>query len=125
MIKLISVLSIVGVLGGCSSSPEYRLGHFTAASSFNVSNLEYDSSSSSSVIGEDCHKINESPNDSRLQRAMDNAIRSGQEKGIAGDLLVNVRIDQVVKRKPGFLMLPTKHNCIVVKGDLVTLRKDN
>ena len=110
------------LIGGCATSPEYRLGHFTAASSFNVSNLNYDLTSGSQVEGEDCHKIDESPNDSRLQRAMDNAIRSGQEAGLSGDLLVNVRVDQKVKRKPGFLGIPTKHNCIIVKGDLVGLK---
>ena len=115
---------IVALLAtGCASSPEYRLGHFTAASSFNVSNLDYDLTSGQKVEGEDCHRIDESPNDSRLQRAMDNAIRAGQEEGLSGDLLVNVRIDQKVKRKPGFLGLPTKHNCIIVKGDLVSLKK--
>jgi len=72
-------------------------------------------------MGEDCYKVGEKPNDSRLQRAMDNAIRNGQVKGIIGDLLVNVRIDQVEKNKPGFLGIPTRHNCIEVEGDLVTL----
>ena len=61
------------------------------------------------------------PNDSRLQRAMDDAIKNGQEEGVTGDLLVNVRIDQVQKNKPGFLGLPTPHNCIEVEGELVTL----
>lgn len=54
---------------------------------------------------------------------MDNAIRSGQEAGLSGDFLVNVRVDQKVKRKPGFLGIPTKHNCIIVKGDLVGLKQ--
>lgn len=63
------------------------------------------------------------PNDSRLQRAMDDAIQNGQDEGITGDLLVNVRIDQVQKNKPGnFFGLPVAHNCIEVEGELVTLR---
>jgi hypothetical protein len=95
----ISVAAVL-IMSGCASSPEYRLGQFTAASSYNVSNLDYTSSASPRVMGEDCFEINDNPNDSRLQRAMDNAINNGRDKGISGDLLVNVRVDLVNKTKP-------------------------
>jgi hypothetical protein len=121
--KSIIAVAVCLLLGGCAQTPEYRLGQFTAASSFNVKNLDYDLSSTMRVSGEDCHQVGEPPNDSRLQRAMDQAIKNGQDKGIMGDLLVNVRIDQVQKEKPGiFFGLPTPHNCIEVHGELVTLR---
>lgn len=123
MNKGIIAVAMCSTLVGCAAqTPEYRLGQFTAASSFNVRNLDYDSSSGTRVEGEDCHQVGQQPNDSRLQRAMDQAIQNGQDEGITGDLLVNVRIDQVQKNKPGsFFGLPTPHNCIVVDGELVTL----
>lgn len=121
MNKSIIVIVLSTLMISCVQTSAYRLGHFTAASSFNIRNLRYDSNSAVRVMGEDCYKVGEKPNDSRLQRAMDNAIRNGQVKGIIGDLLVNVRIDQVEKNKPGFLGIPTRHNCIEVEGDLVTL----
>lgn len=123
MNRIFMATLVTSLLAGCAQTPEYRLGQFTAASSYNVRNLEYDSSSATRVVGEDCHKVGVQPNDSRLQRAMDDAIKRGQDKGVTGDLLVNVRIDQVQKNKPGFLGLPTPHNCIEVEGELVTLRK--
>ncbi|WP_156107729.1 hypothetical protein [Alcanivorax nanhaiticus] len=53
---------------------------------------------------------------------MDSAIKDGQDKGVDGDLLINVRIDQVQKNKPGsFFGLPEPYNCIEVEGDLVRL----
>ena len=115
-------LAISALLLGCAKMPEYRLGHFTAASTFNVKNMKYDASSAVNVIGEDCHKIGAQPNDSRLQRAMDKAIRNGKRNGGSGDLLVNVRIDQTQKNKRGFLGLPEAYNCIKVEADLVTLQ---
>ncbi|PFG10749.1 MULTISPECIES: hypothetical protein [unclassified Marinobacter] len=124
MNKGIVAVAVSLLLVGCAAqTPEYRLGQFTAASSFNVRNLDYDSTSATRVEGEDCHQVGQQPNDSRLQRAMDQAIQNGQEQGITGDLLVNVRIDQVQKNKPGnFFGLPVAHNCIQVEGELVTLR---
>lgn len=124
MKKGIVAVAMCSFLVGCAvQTPEYRLGQFTAASSFNVRNLDYDSTSDIRVEGEDCHQVGKEPNDSRLQRAMDQAIQNGQDQGIAGDLLVNVRIDQVQKNKPGnFFGLPAAHNCIVVEGELVKLR---
>ena len=124
MNKGIIAVAMSSLLVGCAAqTPEYRLGQFTAASSFNVRNLDYDSTTATRVQGEDCHQVGRPPNDSRLQRAMDDAIQNGQDKGITGDLLVNVRIDQVQKNKPGnFFGLPAAHNCIEVEGELVTLR---
>ena len=124
MKKIIVTVIAGSFLGGCAvKMPEYRLGQFTAASSFNVRNLDYDSTSATRVIGEDCHQVGHLPNDSRLQRAMDQAIQNGQDQGVTGDLLVNVRIDQVQKNKPGnFLGLSAPHNCIVVEGELVKLK---
>ncbi|WP_372958326.1 hypothetical protein [Marinobacter sp.] len=124
MSKGIIAVAMSSLLMGCAAqTPEYRLGQFTAASSFNVRNLDYDSTSATRVQGEDCHQVGQPPNDSRLQRAMDDAIQNGQDQGVTGDLLVNVRIDQVQKNKPGsFFGLPAAHNCIEVEGELVTLR---
>lgn len=123
MLRISVVLFVVILMGGCAvQSPEYRLGQFTAASSFNVRKLDYDSTTATRVRGEDCHRVGHQPNDSRLQRAMDSAIKDGQDKGVDGDLLINVRIDQVHKNKPGsFFGLPEPYNCIEVEGDLVRL----
>ncbi|WP_180147494.1 hypothetical protein [Desulfoluna butyratoxydans] len=121
--KKIMLLLLALSASACASSPQYRLGDFTAASSLNIRNLEYDLSSSVRVAGEDCYRIGQRPNDARLQRAMDKAIRNGQEQGIEGDLLVNVRIDQLNKYKPGFLSIPQKCNCVVVTGNLVKLKE--
>jgi hypothetical protein len=107
------------VLCGCAQSPEYRLGQFTVASSYNVANLDYDRDSATRVMAEDCHPVSRTPNDSRVQRAMDKAIAKGHKKGNDGNLLINVRVDQVEKYKPGPLGLPTRNNCIEVEGDLV------
>ncbi|MDO3722239.1 hypothetical protein QVZ43_10940 [Marinobacter sp. chi1] len=123
MNRIFLVAFVSFFLVGCAQTPEYRLGQFTAASSYNVRNLEYDSGTAVRVVGEDCHKVGAMPNNSRLQRAMDDAIKNGQDDGVKGDLLVNVRIDQVQKNKPGFLGLPSPHNCIEVEGELVTLRQ--
>jgi len=89
--KGIIAVAMSSILVGCAAqTPEYRLGQFTAASSFNVRNLDYDSTSATRVKGEDCHQVGQPPNDSRLQRAMDQAIQNGQDQGITGDLLVAV-----------------------------------
>jgi hypothetical protein len=124
MNKGIVAIAMLTLVLGCAGPqvPESRLGQFTAASSFNVRNLDYDLTTSVRVEGEDCHKVGQEPNDSRLQRAMDQAIRNGQAKGVSGDLLVNVRIDQVKKNKPGFIGIPQAYDCLVVAGDLVSLR---
>ena len=98
------------------------MGRFTAISTFNVIDLTYEKSLAAEVEGEDCYEEGMEPNDSRVERAIDDAIRNGQAREIEGSLLVNVRIDQVRKYKPGFLRLPMPNNCIVVKGDLVRVR---
>lgn len=127
--KVFVVFMVFMLMSGCAvkqKHPSYRLGQFTVASSHNVRNLNYSigANTKTSVVGEDCYNLeeNEKPNDARLQRAMDNAIADGQNKGIDGDLLVNVRIDEVVKDKPtGFLGFGERHNCMVVTGDLVAI----
>ena len=106
-------------VAGCAQSPDYRLGRFTAISTFNVVDLTYEKSLAAGVVGEDCYEEGRKPNDARVERAIDDAIRNGQAREIEGSLLINVRIDQVRKYKPGFLGLPMPNNCIVVKGDLV------
>jgi hypothetical protein len=115
-------LSITGCI---QKQPSYRLGYFTVASSNNVRNLNYSIENHTKVTtrGEDCYKIGLQPNDSRLQRAMDNAIQNGINKGIDGDMLVNVRIDQqIVSKYTGFLKLfPETYNCIIVTGELVKI----
>ena len=109
---------------GCAPQiqyPEHRLGQFTAASSYNVRNLNYDKDTAIHVVGEDCAGLNGLVNDSRLQRAMDAAIKNGQGKGVQGDLLINVRIDQIVKyRQNLFSQIP--YECIKVEGDLVSMK---
>lgn len=122
MKRTIVMLISLAVLSGCATQklPETRLGQFTAASSFNVRNLSYDTSTSIRVLGEDCYAYGEIPNDSRLQRAMDTAIRNGQEKGVNGDLLVNVRIDEYNKIN-GVFIFKKMYRCIKVEGDLVTI----
>ena len=116
-------------LGGCGGSyPSCRLGQFTVASSNNVRNLSYSiaDKTKATTTGDDCYMIgDESPNDSRLQRAMDNAIKAGQEAGVDGDMLVNVRIDQKVVDRPGKILgiFHDSYDCLVVTGDLVKISK--
>ena len=107
-----------GVLfSGCS--PTVRLGDFTAASSFNVRNLNYDQLAQKRVKGESCGYIflliRFGEWDRRIQRAMDKAIKAGQKAGVGGDLLVNVRIES----KPVAF-----GNCMVVTGDLVKIKSN-
>ena len=122
MKRKILVLS-VGILGvillsGCST----KLGNFTAASTQNVRNLDYsiENKTKQSVKGQSCiHQVLFVPvghSDDRLQRAMDSAISAGQNKGLDGDLLVNVRISHRVWSVGLY-----GQNCIEVKGDLVVL----
>jgi len=108
--------------------PSYRLGQFTIASSQNIRNLNYSYEDKTKIetYGEDCYKVGDLPNDMRLQRAMDNAISNGHKKGIDGDILVNVRIDQaIIERKTGFMGMGEMYNCMSVKGDLVKLNNSN
>lgn len=107
-------------LSGCTQ----RLGQFTAASSQNVRNLDYDLSANTKVKaeGESCIKtyiiIPVGDHDDRIQRAMDDAIENGHKKGLDGDLLVNVRIDWNTWAVP----LIYGENCVTIKGDLVKLK---
>lgn len=115
------LVSCVVVWSGCST----RLGQFTAASSQNVRNLDYSSDNNTKrhVKGSTCLRfVFPIPflfghSDDRLQRAMDEAIRSGQNLGVDGDLLVNVRIDQ------GMVNLFVYYqDCVQIEGDLVKIK---
>ncbi len=139
-IKNIS-LALLGmvILGGCVQLPpdtDERLGQFTAASSFNVRNLEYKKSNNtaSHTRGKSCYQVNiatlayiSGPKDDLLQRAMDDAIRNGQAQGIDGDLLVNARIERKTeyKEKGEFFVVKERFECVVVEGDLVKLESRN
>lgn len=120
-----------------------RLGEFNVASSFNVQNLNYDLSGNTFTNGEHCvakvrpqirtvvvtddsgkrvernEIVEEKGTEGRLKIAMDIAIRNGRKKGIAGDVLVNVRINRLTKdggqNKP-------KLDCYYVEGDLVAIK---
>ena len=115
----ISSILILG-LAGCTQ----RLGQFTAASTQNVRNLNYDIDNNTKVKteGESCIKtfiiIPIGNHDDRIQRAMDDAIKNGQTKGLDGDLLVNARIDWTTWAIP----LIYGENCVTVKGVLVKLK---
>ncbi len=112
--KLILLLLISIVFVGCSP---YRLGDFTVASSFNVRNLNYSEPAKKRVKGKSCITsfiFTFGSQDDRLRRAMDDAIETGQKKGIDGDLLVNVRIE---------VTNPPFRNCVVVIGNLVKVIK--
>jgi len=117
---ILSVLSLGMIIGfsGCATS----LGDFTVASSNNVRNLNYsiENKTKAKTEGTACARsilffpINQQ--DELLQRAIDNAISNGQEKGVDGDLLVNVRITY---EPTTFLIY--NDICYTVKGDLVKL----
>ena len=123
---IFAILSLI--LAGCAApGPSKRLGHFTAASTFNVRGFAYDQRSAVKVSGEDCVRMGAISNDSRIQRAMDNAIRTGQLQNPDADLLVNVRIDQTypvryVRDIIFPINIPTSFDCIEVSGDLVKLK---
>ncbi len=109
------------LLAACTHN--YRLGQFTAASSHNVRHLDYNTPRKSRTTGESCLKsflgIQWGDHTDRLQRAMDNAIKNGQNRGIDGDLLVNVRLD-IGK----FNLVVGTSNCYKVEGNLVSLKKE-
>ena len=115
----ISATLIFG-LSGCTQ----RFGQFTAASSQNVRNLDYDLETNTKVKaeGESCIKtfiiIPVGNKDDRIQRAMDDAIENGHQNGLDGDLLVNVRIDW----SSWVIPLLYGEDCVTVKGDLVKLK---
>lgn len=119
---ILSTISVFAILAssGCAT----RLGQFTAASSQNIRNLDYSIADKSKqhVSGKSCiHSIFIIPighSDDRIQRAMDNAIKDGHNKGLDGDLLVNVRIDH-----SDWSVLLYGQDCISVEGDLVKIEK--
>ena len=115
-VAFVAVLAI----SGCAT----RLGQFTVASTHNVGNLDYSTGTKQRTEGETCiHKLLFLPfghSDDRLQRAVDDAIRNGQENGSDGDLLVNVRIDQ-----SNWTMLLYGQDCVTVEGDLVKVSADS
>lgn len=115
-------LASVLILGftGCTQ----RLGQFTAVSTQNVRNLNYDIADNTKVKaeGDSCIRtffiIPVGHDDDRIQRAIDDAIKNGQAKGLDGDLLVNARIDMSAWMIP-FIYA---QNCINAKGDLVKIK---
>ena len=128
----ISITSLI--LSGCVSHPDVneRLGQFTAASSFDIRNLNYEKSQKTAtfVEGKTCYKVNphtlqyeEGPKDNLIQRAMDEAIRNGQKAGIDGDLLVNARIERKTEHRAGAnIFLKDRFECVFVSGDLVKIK---
>ena len=130
-------MPLISIIAGCVQFPpdtNERLGQFTAASSFNVRNLEYEKSANtvSYTTGKACYQVNlitlayiSGPKDDLLQRAMDDAIRNGQKTGIDGDLLVNTRIERNTeyKEKGEFFKTKERYECVVVEGDLVKIKK--
>lgn len=127
----------LSLISGCVQFPpdtDERLGQFTAASSFNVRNLNYEKSDNTASFtkGKSCYEVNlvsltyiSGPKDNLLQRAMDEAIRNGQTAGIDGDLLVNARIERKTEYKETGKIFVTKqrYECVVVEGDLVKIKK--
>jgi hypothetical protein len=122
MKRLSSIILIFGVtvgFSGCATS----LGQFTVISSNNVRHLNYSIEDKTKVRteGSACSRnlfgfIPISQQDDLLQRAIDNAISNGQDKGIDGDLLVNGRITY----EPTTLVI-YNDLCYSVKGDLVKI----
>ena len=108
-------------LSGCSQ----RLGQFTAASTQNVRNLNYNLADNTKVKAEGDSCISTviifpiGNQDDRIQRAMDDAIKNGHTKGLDGDLLVNARIDVT----SWYIPLLFGQNCVTVEGDLVKISK--
>ena len=108
-------------LSGCSQ----RLGQFTAASTQNVRNLNYNLVDNTKVKTEGDSCISTviifpiGNQDDRIQRAMDDAIKNGHTKGLDGDLLVNARIDLTA----WYIPLLFGQNCVTVEGDLVKITK--
>jgi hypothetical protein len=121
--KTLLAISCFAIVG-CTTTN--RLGQFTAASSNNVRNLQYDLSGKTKVRtkGETCVKsvfgFTWGRTADRLQIAMDEAIKTGQDKGIDGDLLVNVRIEN-----EAFSLGFYSSNCVTVAGDLVKIKIQN
>jgi hypothetical protein len=119
-IKLLAVILAVLSVTACST----RMGQFTAASSMNVRNLDYsiDNKSMARTEGDSCiHQVLFVPvgdKDDRIQRAMDDSIQNGRQRGVDGDILVNVRINH-----SAWSVGVYGQDCISVEGDLVSIDK--
>lgn len=117
-VSIVLIFSIIVGFSGCATS----LGDFTVVSSNNVRNLNYsiENKTKAKAEGSACARsifffpINQQ--DELLQRAIDNAISNGQEQGVDGDLLVNVRITY---EPTSFLFY--NDLCYSVKGNIVKL----
>ena len=122
-------------LPACTQLPAdtyVSLGQFSVISSFNINNLLYEKiqNTDNYTKGETCYQVNlqdlaylSGPKDNLVQRAVDEAIRNGQQAGITGDILVNVRIEQktAYKEKGVFFKTKERYECVSVEGDLVKL----
>jgi predicted peroxiredoxin len=125
------IISII--ITGCTSHPDINesLGDFTVASSFNIRNLNYNKPKNATIFvtGEACYQVDSrtleyisGPKDNLIQKAMDDAIHTGQKTGIDGDLLVNVRIIKKTKHKKGSNAFSNRrYECVYVSGDLVRI----
>lgn len=120
-VKGLMVVTALLMVVGCST----RLGQFTAASTMNVRNLDYSlaDKSTARTSGDSCIHIvlffiPIGDFNDRIQRAMDDAIQNGRDRGLDGDLLVNTRIDNTAWTAGVY-----GQNCITVEGDLVTIDK--
>ena len=117
--KILLVSSCL-VMVSCTTTA--RMGQLTIASTHNVRNLNYDTSSNSKVEGEACLKnllglFTWGEKEDYLQISMDDAIKNGQDNGIDGDLLVNARITDDFNNYFFYFS-----RCLVVTGDLVKLK---
>ena len=127
MRHFVAALIAITLVGCATPLPARNIAYFTAASSIKVSSLSYDPRESVRVKGEDCIHRGAISDEARIQRAMDNAIRNGQQKLPDADLLVNVTIENTfparVEQDP---FLPIKvsnaYDCIEVTGELVRLK---
>jgi hypothetical protein len=121
VIKGLAIILAALTATGCST----RMGQFTAMSSMNVRYLDYSiqDQTVAKTEGDSCiHTVFIFPvghSDDRIQRALDDAIQNGREKGLDGDLLVNARINSLV----WYIPFIYGQNCVSVSGDLVSLQK--
>ncbi len=136
MLKTIIAAILMFLMAGCAKLPpetNERLGQFTAVSSFNVRNLAYEKKEHTVAFtsGKSCYQVDPTDLsvisgsvDNLLQRAMDDAIRKGQESGIDGDLLVNARVMRTTeyKEEGTFFKDIERYECMVVEGDLVKIK---
>ena len=121
--KSLFTMGLAMSFSGCATN----LGQFTVASTHNVRHLDYTAKDKIEVSGSACARnlfwfLPISQQDDLLQRAMDNAIRNGQNsfldlgKTVDGDILVNVRITYDTTT-----LLIYNDLCYSVTGDLVKI----